>query len=373
MEPTEVIFFVSDIRRITKHPRDILERFNVYAVSLKENSPNSKFVLIVNGLAVNELKDFILKYPLIEFINMNYSGYNIFKQTFFLQKYLKNNKNRKIILPSNLYDNFATVLTLKYLYKLKIQVAIHGEINQLGISFNIIKIFKMTWLKLSLRFADSIRVVSIVEKQIFFQKYRIELNKIVVCPIPIIGLDLRDIPMKTTKSIAFIGRFHEERDPIFWAQIVTNPILLNYSITVYAIGSGGMKSQFLTLLRKNSALKVISVDSIPQSELQFFWPKIGLLISTAPSEGYGMAIREALLNKTYVLARKSNGAELLKNVAGENTIHIFESSFEATNLLVEYLNNNWEDGNFSKFIDNYETETKYFLVALTKSWVKSYE
>jgi hypothetical protein len=56
------------------------------------------------------------------------------------------------------------------------------------------------------------------------------------------------------------------------------------------------------------------------------WKKIGVLVSTAPAESYGRAMREALVAGVPVWATKSSGVEDLILKAGENVVKVLDLS-----------------------------------------------
>ena len=57
----------------------------------------------------------------------------------------------------------------------------------------------------------------------------------------------------------------------------------------------------------NPTLKIDYLGQIPNDKMSSVWAKIGVLVSMAPAESYGLAMREALLHGSPVWATNSSG------------------------------------------------------------------
>jgi glycosyltransferase involved in cell wall biosynthesis len=365
-----VIFYIPDLNRITNNYEDLFDRFDNYAQKLKAVNQMITFTLLCgvqNNLIFNSI---VRKYPDIDF-HFTKQTKNIFKQVYYLWRYLIVNKDsRKLIIPANNYDNYLSILFLRLFFKYKIQLALHGEIHKFG-SEGIKFMLKQLWLLFTFNFSDSIRVVSIAQIEDLHRYYRLEKRKFVVCPIPIDCTKYIQLKKHTAHmSIGYVGRFHAERNPISLSRILSSDLLSHNKFNVYAIGSGPEKTESIKDLMNRANITLYSSEAISQSELLNYWPKIGVLLSTAPKESYGLAIREAVLNNTFVIAKRSQGAISLQKLVGEKFVRIYNTDLEAANLIVDFLNRNWHSGKAKNFSKIYEQEQSRQLKLLATSWSK---
>ena len=368
MSQIEIVYFVTDIDRISHNCRDLLIRFNVYAEKLTNSDPLARFVLVTNEDVANSLVQISVDFPFLEIILIKNSGRNVIKQIVYLNKSL-NWEIDKLIIPANNFDNFLSLLILRIYRKFNIQLAIHGEIQSLFKISSLKQLFKQIWLITTIKFVKSIRVVSHFEKINLSKFYKVESRRIVVCPVPII-LGSKLISNKSNiRAIAYIGRFHFERNPDLWIKILSHEYLRNYRIEVFIAGKGKLKPDFLMRINALNNVMAIDLGNLSQSELQIVWPRIGLLLSTANQEGYGLAIREAILNDTYVLAKKSHGALNLKTEAADDIIRLFDTVDEAAKYLKDFFDGKWCNGQFSDYKSRYSFEFQESLNDLINSWL----
>jgi len=117
---------------------------------------------------------------------------------------------------------------------------------------------------------------------------------------------------RSHKVIAFVGRIQRERNIELFISLTKYFLTRDSAISVYVIGDGPdleyMKSEFRTI--GNS--EIVFMGHLSSLDLDRIWKRIGVLISTATTESYGRAMREALCHGTSVLALESNGAARLK-------------------------------------------------------------
>jgi glycosyltransferase involved in cell wall biosynthesis len=139
-------------------------------------------------------------------------------------------------------------------------------------------------------------------------------EKIVCIPVPLNGeidtsVGERD---RSHKVIAFVGRIQSERNIELFISLTKYFLTRDSAISVYVIGDGPdleyMKSEFRTI--GNS--EIVFMGHLSSLDLDRIWKRIGVLISTATTESYGRAMREALCHGTSVLAIESNGSARLK-------------------------------------------------------------
>jgi phosphatidylinositol alpha 1,6-mannosyltransferase len=110
-----------------------------------------------------------------------------------------------------------------------------------------------------------------------------------------------------------------------------------------------------------------AVDSARLGEI---WPRIKVLLSTAPHESYGLTLREALLHEVPVVAKKSAGAKELSSKF-PNLVKLFVSPAEATALLITLQKSPPSRGDFKSFREWFVQEQNESLLALAKLWAQA--
>ena len=62
------------------------------------------------------------------------------------------------------------------------------------------------------------------------------------------------------------------------------------------------------------------------------WPRVGILLSLAPAESYGLTMREAIVHGVPVLAVNSVGSMLLNQFLKGDGLSIIEAPFKGENV-----------------------------------------
>jgi O-antigen biosynthesis protein len=115
------------------------------------------------------------------------------------------------------------------------------------------------------------------------------------------------------KIIAFIGRLASEKLPLEFIQIAKNILDIQNNVLFLVIGDGYYKDAMTKLTNKmginNHMLFLGNVSNMPR-----IISCVDILISTSISEGFGLAIAEAMAMEIPVVAYKVGGiSELIKN------------------------------------------------------------
>jgi glycosyltransferase involved in cell wall biosynthesis len=83
--------------------------------------------------------------------------------------------------------------------------------------------------------------------------------------------------------------------------------------------------------------EIYFLGNLGTDELRDKYSKLKVILSCAPSEGYGLTLREGVLSGVQVVARKSAGSvEALIEVG--DSLQLYETVDEASSLIVEALN-----------------------------------
>ncbi len=254
---------------------------------------------------------------------------------------------------------------------IKVQIQFHGA-SYAKQPFGLRSRFKFLLMKLAVSSSDSIRIVS------KFQQNEIEkLNgqnstEFVVSPIPI---SLAKIPTSRSShqglSLLVLGRLHPERGIDKIVQLIELTISHNLECTFDVVGDGPLKKLFEPYVNiQNSPTKVILHGVKNELEVSRFLAASDLLISLAQEEGYGLALREALLSGVHVIARRNSGTEeVLAAFPGQ--IDLVENVSDAFDFIQRFSPMNIDQGELIKIRNTQEKLDAKNVESLVASWVKA--
>ena len=370
MPPSWPIFVIPNIYRSNEHFLSVLKRFDLYGESFhKANEGGGKLLIFIGmkkrdfELCVAEEFGSIVLYRISKPTN-NSIVFGI-KCLIKLQS-LK--VKRATLVASNLYFGFLSCLVVRILSprKIKIQVSVHGSVIRPG-DGPLIERLRRSYLKFLFARADSIRTVSDFLRQDLSQSFRIPGVKLFVAPIPV-DIPIVDLPKENSKVIAFVGRMHAERGVDEWAEIIASLYSQRDDFSIYLIGSGPQELVLKSRLESISPhLLVSSFGYLDRKELQKKWGQIQVFFSSAPSEGYGLSIREALTTATFVCARESEGSEIV-SLQFPEVVKTYRSRDEAVRILNEMLERTFPIQialNFTRELRDLNTD---YVHSLVETW-----
>ena len=257
------------------------------------------------------------------------------------------------------FQPFLIALILKlFIPKTKIHTAIHGEIGALkrgGLS----NLLKLSFLRLFLRRAHSVRFVS--RKQAEDAKTFVELNRVktFIAPVPYIADSAGSNKLNSSSLIAFVGRIQHERGVEEWMEVV-EPFGREQ---LMIIGEGPLAQTMKTIL-----LGATFTGALTNKEVQGRWAEIGVLLSTAPYESYGLAMREALLHGVPVVSKENAGAIELEQ-RYPNLIKLYRTKDRAQQYLKGFLEKPLGKKEFDVFRKDFFAEQEESLIHLAKVWL----
>jgi glycosyltransferase involved in cell wall biosynthesis len=369
VQDSVLVCFVSPgISRSAEDASQIIKRINLYAKKFIESgqTQNCEAILLCSGLvlpgnenlpAINILKTYIFgrrKISLLRFLVKSY-------------KVLSAKSYKKITLVSG--DNYGALLICLLLKKLIhgnvfVQISIHG--NPLTHNpYSTKTLARKLFFKLFVNRASSVRLVSgHLEEELgcYFGRS----SEILVCPIPI---ELPPFSEKTFRkeTVGVVGRLQYERGTDQLLGILGTFAEMHSNINFLVIGDGPERVNFESLSTKHPNLNVQILGSLSHSDVLSSYPKFNLLLSCALSEGYGLALREAILSGVPVVAKENLGTRALKETFPE-MVFLFNSSAEAAEIITSKVNLSADP----KLIKNYrEIQIKLdanSLSALVNSW-----
>jgi glycosyltransferase involved in cell wall biosynthesis len=255
------------------------------------------------------------------------------------------------------YQPFLAALLLKNLYfSAPIHTTVHGEISSLkngGLS----ELLKLQFLKVFIRKADSVRFVS--QKQLIDAEAILPIGQLrtFVAPVPILNTKQHE-RSKDLRTIAFVGRLQSERGINEWIEIAREFDQTDLII----VGDGPLMSQL-----KLELPNAIFLGSLKNSEVQEVWSKVGVFLSAAPFESYGLAMREALLHNVPVVSRRNAGSTELKDHY-PGLVELFDNKEEAVKKITITLSRKDLQSEFLKFRSDFFHTQNETLDALARTW-----
>jgi len=285
----------------------------------------------------------------------------------------------KLLIAGDPWESFWSALLLnKFMRRdIPIQLQIHGDIaDPLWRKINLRNRIRFVLARIFCKRATSVRAVSKNQKINLVKNLGIVKAKVRVIPVPISlkSLDLRERKSRNRPpTIALIGRIHKDRGIDYFLRLLKKIDTISHDFSVILIGSGKDELEFLTSLRKIvGPNRVKFVGQISQKQLSLYWREIGVLVSLAPVESYGLVMREALVSGVPVWALESSGSKDLFSAERTGQIKHLELDANPDSLFIEFnklLKAKPNAGFKNKFIK----ENASLPSILVKSWVQLIE
>lgn len=373
------VIIIFDPRGIfSKGNLDVIKRHKEYGKILSKLSPQVNTKLVVFST-----------YSSCKIIGVNTDYFNFFQisnptiNSFsFARKALSLIKNKswdvKLIIASDPWESFWASYFFKHFFRIiaPIQMQIHGDIgDKTWKKINFRNRLRFSLAKLSIPRADSYRLVSKTQAKNLQKSFKIEPNLIDVIPVPIKVYSKKQIKYDNNSrpfSLALVGRIHPDRGIWDFVTLIKKLNQVSISFKVIIIGSNNSKvSKKFTLELKSllPANRLIILNNLPQKDLFRHWKNIGTLVSLAPVESYGRAMREALIHGVPVWATKSSGSlELQKHFTGGQFKYL-NLNKNPTKLLYDLNLLNKSKVNL-KSIDQFIVKNENFSANLVKSWLR---
>jgi glycosyltransferase involved in cell wall biosynthesis len=239
--------------------------------------------------------------------------------------------------------------------RIPFQLQIHADfLTQNWRRSGVIPLVKFIFAKYAIKQADQIRCVSNSIAMDISTRFNISATRIISVPVPINVAGVKSVSEKSLPlSIGFVGRLHAERGLDVFSKAVTSLFKIEPRLKVIVIGDGP----------ERESLRGKLLETIPSSQLEMLghlntledaWGKIGILLSTAPTESYGRSTREALMHGIPVWGVKSRGIDELIAEAGNEVVrelNVQLSSQELGETLRELLAHKRNDGYYLEYLE----------------------
>lgn len=375
MIASPVNVLILDFRNvISKGSQEVISRHEKYALSLKRITGFDESQITVIGTTAPGG-------PIQESVHLQYFStktqkWNLLGYSIKLAIYMKQRKSHSTVLVSgDPWESAITAIVARILLKKKIpiQIQIHADIgDELWLKSKPINVVKSWLARRTLKFASSIRTTSNNQQEKILRTYGMSSGIFERIPVQLNLPNSHHLNPERNQldSLGLIGRIHKDRG-LETALRVIDIVWQKYpEVCVLIAGVGPdlewLKAELSKISQRGNIQLLGFLESV---ELEEFWEKCGVLLSTAPAESFGRAMREALVRGIPVLATVSAGSLELNSQSIEGGIALINNTDTAEKVLGAY--ESARKSRVSKsFIEKLIEENVVIPDNLAKSWIK---
>ena len=353
----------------------VFDRLNQYGEQLKIQCPLNFSELIVFSGRESEYT----KYKLLKFVRIYFvvkSSINFLYFSFYSYKLARSLKLQiKLLVTTDPWESYLGAFLLKKLLRrdIPIQIQVHGDIgNPNWRNINAKNKLRFYIARYSLPKADSIRTVSARQTKYLIDSFDLNSEVFSIIPVPISKNSYSDIfSVNRQRSIGFIGRIHNERGLNEFIVLIKKLNSVSNDFSVVIAGIGPNTNQFLREVNKIlPATRLVYLGSVPNEGMSKVWKGIGVLVSLAPIESYGMAMREALVSGIPVWATESSGVRDLIDSPEKDMVRLLDVEKNAIYLHQEFDQLVKIRVN-PKFRKRFIKENNTYAAKLANSWINT--
>lgn len=336
------IMVLAGIERRSNSSDELLNRLNNYgrAFQASVKTKDARLVIFASYSSKSKVVDFQKKYEYLEIYAVESESWRFLRQARLLLRLIKmQGKGPRLLIAGDPSAGFIISLIVKMisLGRHSIQVQFHGDIYKRPVVFNAKGYLRWILARIQFCFADSVRVVS---RHQYDELVQISPNKskdIFIAHIPLDPIYFSANLNRYRFSIGFIGRLHVERGIDLLKQIVCGLLVKYPDAKIIIIGDGPKKEYLMREFQDEISTGIITfLGWLTKPAILYKLEEMKILISTAPSEGYGLAIREAILSGVHVVATSSDGANSAREDFPEH-VTIYSDSESAVLAIGERL------------------------------------
>jgi glycosyltransferase involved in cell wall biosynthesis len=259
---------------------------------------------------------------------------------------------------SYFYARISSISRVKSISKKRIpfQLQVHADfLAPKWSSAGLVPLAKSVLSRFAIKRADLIRCVSKSIAGDIVNRFNVPPSKVISIPVP---LNVRATKFPEGKelplSIGFVGRIHFERGLNVFSEIAAELIKIEPNLRVVIAGDGPERERFLKQLKAKIPPRNIEfLGQLNPIQMEAAWDKIGILLSTAPTESYGRSTREALMHGIPVWGVPSRGISELIAEAGSVLVRELNMQLSTNNLeetLRELLALQRDDGYYTEYL-----------------------
>ena len=353
---------------------DVFNRHTKYGELVNINSKNMKVKLIIFSAGSIPKKLYMNKKN-IEVVSISKPTFDPFNFAKKAHKLIKSkNLNVRLLIAGDPWESYwsAYFLNIFLNKKIPIQIQVHGDIaDPRWRRINLRNRIRFSLAKLSLPKGSSLRAVTKYQAENIVQAFGIKRERIVVIPVPINVLGRSASISERPKTIGLIGRIHKDRGIWEFIKLVRILNISSKDFKVVVIGDGPSKDRFLLKLESIiPKIRITYLGQLPESELRKAWKRIGVLVSMAPVESYGLVIRESLIAGVPVWATHSAGDKDLMDNCKKGEVKLLDLSKSDASLDKDFktLLKTTVSYDFSK---RFVKENNTYAAKLANSWINT--
>jgi glycosyltransferase involved in cell wall biosynthesis len=252
-------------------------------------------------------------------------------------------KDTKVLVAGDPWESF---IIAKFIQRVlstgpKIQTQIHGDIgNLMWIRANPRNRVRDLLAARTLSRTDQIRATSSNHAISIVKRFHLSPMKVKVSPVPsLLSETFVSMNPKNPRpaTLGFVGRLQDDRGLGDFLKLVTKLCASRAEFSIVIAGTGPKRIIFESDLGKIlNPEKVMFLGELNLSEMEGAWQKIGVLVSTAPTESYGRAIREAIFNGVPVWAIPSTGSVSLKESMAGDGVQLLDLDLSPNQLRAQF-------------------------------------
>jgi glycosyltransferase involved in cell wall biosynthesis len=366
------IFVQAGLGKNAQPLEELLTRWNSYGKTLEEVSQGELRKIIIFLPDSNQLLD-LERFVHLEVNLFPDSSLGRLRLVNQLSERIKKLGNRSVTLVAG--DSYVSPIlarVVKFLCSgsIKIQIQFHGATYVKG-NLGVASYLRYFLVQQAILLSDSIRIVSSFQKNEIQRLAGRRQKNFVLSPIPI---SLTKIPNSRIAhnglAILVLGRLHSERGTVKLVELID--LLANEKVqcTFNIVGDGPQAELLDPYLQNLHGLtKVILHGLKSESEVRTYLAHSDILISFAEQEGYGLALREAVLSGVHVIARRNSGTEeALKAFPGR--IDLIESPSDALKLIKSFKPKEHNEDALSELRAIQDRMNTKVVEELVQSWIE---
>lgn len=295
---------------------------------------------------------------------------SVFKRLRALQKEIKSCGSRATLVCGDNQQSLLMSLYLKLRLKslVGVQIQFHGDTYSFSVNRGLKGILRALLSRIGIVFADSIRIVSKFQENEIKRIWQKASNKFVLAPIPIEISKIAKFHSSNKYDLAFIGRLHSERGIDDLVELIKNLKSIRPTTSIAIAGDGPLRLYIAEELSKWIDDSSVSLKGFLDGPgISNLYSETKVLVSTAPREGYGLTLREAILSNVQVIVRRSEGA-LEAKAAYPDGINTFTTIQQAVELILIKLDEDAQSWN-PRLLENQIKSDQGAMKRLIGSWL----
>lgn len=336
-----------------KVPGDPYLRHCNYQKVLKEKSSKKseiRVIVFTNKILKNKVKhlnqDKELKIIGSNSINRIFFSIDIFLQ---IIKLIKQKWIPTLITTQNPWGEAIVSLIISKFIKAGYLSQIHIDISSkywLNEKY-LLNHFRILFSLLVMYTSNYIRVVSKVSARNISHKYKINLKKFIVAPVPVSLSEEKEKVIKSINkkiesdkfNILFVGRFEKQKNLSLWIESALKIASKKNNVTFNLIGYGSELNAIKNLVKSSQYKEKFNfIDKVNYENLSIHFLKNHLLLLTSFYEGFGRVILEAMNFGLPCISTASGGPEDLI-INGKNGFITNFNSNKITELCLKLIEN----------------------------------